>query len=172
MNRTRRAAIGVIGALALVCNAAARPAAAAHPAVVPLQGTVTEVYDGQTLQVTQTDGSAIEVRLAGIDAPLSCQPWGPESRAALKDWVQGRLVTVLPVGAPVKGRVVGTVKLEDAVINSRMAEEGHAWSQRVKWDRGPYVKQERLAHSLGRGLFSKGGAVRPADFKRNNRPCA
>jgi len=136
-----------------------------------LQGTVTEVYNGQTLQITQPGGAAVEVRLAGVDVPEPCQNWGPDARDALKAWVMGRQVTVTPSGRAEKGRIAATVTLEGANINSRMVEEGHAWSVRERYDRGPYVKQERMAHSLLRGLHAAGGALRPADFRRQHGPC-
>ncbi|MCB1983320.1 MAG: excalibur calcium-binding domain-containing protein [Rhodoferax sp.] len=52
-----------------------------------------------------------------------------------------------------------------------MVAEGHAWSLRTKWDRGPYVAQERMARSLDRGLHAAGGAIAPAEFRRRNGPC-
>lgn len=176
MNRRRAALAATACTLVFAFGVAAPPAARAAKRALapPLEGSVTEVYDGQTLQVTRTDGHAVDVRLAGVEAPLICQTWGPESRDALKDWVMGRLVVVHAAGAgdaKGKGPLPGTVTLEGENINRRLVEEGHAWSQRVKWDHGPYVKEERVAHALGRGLFSMPDAVRPADFRRNNRPC-
>lgn len=152
---------------------AAASAVAAPPkaAPAPLQGTVTEVYDGDTVLVNPVSGAAFQVRLNGIDAPETCQPWGPEAKAALKDWVLDRIVSIAPAGRAEKGRISGTLTLEGANINSRMVEEGHAWSVRVRWDQGPFVKQERMAKSLGRGLHGQNGAVMPSDFRRTHRPC-
>lgn len=144
-------------------------AMAASPAA--LQGTVSEVYDGDTVLVNPVSGAPFQVRLVGIDAPEMCQSWGPESKAALKEWVLDRLVTITPAGRAEKGRIGGTLHLEGANINSRMVEEGHAWSTRVRWDQGPFVKQERMAKSLGRGLHAEKGAVMPSDFRRTHRPC-
>jgi micrococcal nuclease len=50
-----------------------------------LQGIVTHVSDGDTLWI-EVDQSRkpIKVRLQGIDAPESCQPWGRQAHEALK----------------------------------------------------------------------------------------
>lgn len=158
-------------ALAAAALGLAFAAAAAPKAQAPLQGTVTEVYDGETVLVNPVSGAAFQVRLSGIDAPETCQAWGPEAKAALKEWVFDRPVTVVPAGRAEKGVIGGTLMLEGVNINRRLVEEGHAWSVRVRWDEGPFVKQERVAKALGRGLFSEPGAIKPSDFRRKNRPC-
>jgi len=157
----------VIAATAMLAVCGFGPAAAS----APLQGTVTEVYDGDTVLLNPVSGAAFQVRLTGIDAPETCQPWGPEAKAALRDWVLDRIVLITPAGRAEKGRINGTLVLEGANINRRMVEEGHAWSARVRWDQGPFVKQERMAKSLGRGLHGQTGAVMPSDFRRTHRPC-
>jgi hypothetical protein len=52
-----------------------------------------------------------------------------------------------------------------------MVQEGHAWSNRYKYDRGPYVADERMAKALSRGFNRDGGAVMPKDFRREHGPC-
>jgi Excalibur calcium-binding domain len=49
--------------------------------------------------------------------------------------------------------------------------DGHAWSVRYKYDRGPYVAEERMAIALKRGVHADGGAVMPRDFRQRNGPC-
>jgi endonuclease YncB( thermonuclease family) len=53
-----------------------------------------------------------------------------------------------------------------------MVAEGHAWSTRGRWDRGPLVKEERMAQALKRGMH--GGAkdlTPPAQFRKLRGPC-
>lgn len=161
----------ITAACAAALLACSLGAVAAPKAAAPLQGTVTEVYDGDTVLVNPVSGAAFQVRLNGIDAPETCQDWGPEAKAALKDWVLDRIVTLTPAGRAEQGRMSATLVLEGANINGRMVSEGHAWSVRVRWDQGPYVKQERQAKALGRGLHGQGNAVMPSDFRRTHRPC-
>ena len=158
----------ITAALALVAAAAA---SAAPPPPPPLLGKATQVIDGNNLVIVTADGQSVPVRLAGIDAPEICQTWGVEARDALKDWVLDQPVSVKTVSRNKSGLVIGTVVVDGAEINRRMVEEGHAFSQRTKWDRGPYVKEERIAHSLARGMYSAGVAENPSLFKREQKAC-
>jgi micrococcal nuclease len=182
-DRRHRAAAGVVARVDRCANGwesrmtrtrwilAAGLWAAAASAASALQGEVMRVDDGDTLWLRTADGKAKEVRLSGIDAPEICQAWGPEARDALKEWVLDRPAVVQPAGHDDKGRLLGALVVDGANINRRMVEEGHAWSLRVKWDNGPFVKQERMAHALGRGLHSMPGAVPPREFLRTHGPC-
>jgi micrococcal nuclease len=166
--------------VALLCGAlAAGPCLAAAPAArsAGVQGTVTSVVDGDSLWVTPDGGGkAIEVRLAGIDAPEICQAHGPEARQFLVELVLKRPVRLVVARGGTAhdryGRTLGTVFRSDGEVNRRMVEEGHAWSIRGKWDRGPYVSQERMARALNRGLHKAGSAaLRPKDFRQRHGPC-
>ncbi len=147
-----------------VALAKAAPAAA-------MQGLVTRVTDGNTLTVTPSGAAPVVVRLRDIDAPELCQPWGDEARKALSEWTLNRPATVRLSGRDGAGRVLGVVFVEGANLNQRMVEEGQAWSVRTRWDQGPMVRQERMAHSLGRGLHGVSGSIMPRDFRRAYGPC-
>ena len=168
MNVLRRALCGLWAAACCL-------AAAAAPAM--LEGKVSRVVDGDSLWLepaatsTATSAAPVELRLEGIDAPEICQAWGPEAKQALSALVLGRQVSVRTVGRDMHGRTLGTVYLEAQNINKLMVQEGHAWSSRYKYDRGPYVADERMARALSRGLNREGGAVMPRDFRRLNGPC-
>jgi endonuclease YncB( thermonuclease family) len=151
------------GRVGLVLAAAAFAAAAATPA---LEGKVVQVIDGQTVVLQAAGGKPVQVRLAGIVAPEICQPWGPEARDALKDFVFELQVRVADASTDRGGRVTGALLLDKVDIGSRMVEEGHAWSVRTQWDRGPWVKQERVAKALRRGLHSVAGVVAPGPGPR------
>ena len=56
-------------------------------------------------------------------------------------------------------------------IGDRMVRDGHAWSARFKYDRGPYMAEERMAVALKRGLHGEAGAVMPRDFRQRNGEC-
>ncbi len=138
-----------------------------------LQATVARVTDGDSLWLEPlSPGAPVELRLEGIDAPEICQAWGPEAKQALADLVLGRQVSVKTSGRDTHGRTLGTVYLGTQNINKTLVQEGHAWSTRYKYDRGPYVADERMAKALSRGLNRDGGAIMPRDFRRLNGPCA
>jgi micrococcal nuclease len=137
-----------------------------------LEGKVTRVTDGDSLWIEPAaPGAPVELRLEGIDAPEICQAWGPEAKQELSDRVLGQQVSVKTVGRDTHGRTLGTLYLGTQNINKLMVQEGHAWSTRYKYDRGPYVADERMAKALSRGLNQGGGAVMPRDFRQLNGPC-
>lgn len=135
-------------------------------------GVVTYVSDGDTVWVAMPAGSTpVKLRIEGIDAPEICQDWGPEAREALAYRVLGRAVLVKVRGLDTYGRRIGTLYDETEDIGQRMIKDGHAWSLRYKWDRGPYVPEERMAKSLSRGLHAKGGAIQPREFRQRHGSC-
>jgi endonuclease YncB( thermonuclease family) len=136
-----------------------------------IEGRVERVTDGDSVWLAPAAGPPVEVRLLGIDAPEGCQAGGPESRRALEALALGRDARLQTKGRDMHGRTLGTLFVDGVNLNQRQVEEGQAWSMRYKWDQGPYVKQERMAKALGRGLFADGGAVMPRDFRRNHGPC-
>jgi micrococcal nuclease len=136
-----------------------------------LEGRVERVTDGDSVWLAPAAGPPVEVRLLGIDAPEGCQAGGPEARRALEALALGRDARLQTKGRDTHGRTLGTLFVDGVNLNQRQVEEGHAWSMRYKWDQGPYVKQERMAKALGRGLFASGGAVMPRDFRRDHGPC-
>ena len=162
----RRAGVlaGLIGAMPWA--RAARPAPA-------WRGRVTHVSDGDSLWVRPEGGDAkpVEIRLADIDAPEICQPWGPEARDALRERVNGQVVSVHPVGRDGFGRLLARVQVAGQDLGRQLVVDGHAWSQRTRWDRGPLVKEESVARALNRGLFATPRAQMPRDFRKTQGPC-
>ncbi|HZF81192.1 MAG TPA: thermonuclease family protein [Rubrivivax sp.] len=141
------------------------PAAAGRPPT-PVQGTVGRVVDGDTLWFMPAGQAPVVVRLRDIDAPEICQPWGPEAKQALIDLALHRQATLRGMARDSHGRTLGSIAVDGVDVGALMVAEGHAWSARTRYDRGPLVKQERMAKALGRGLHATGGAVMPREFRQ------
>jgi endonuclease YncB( thermonuclease family) len=147
-------------------------ASLAQAAAPRLEGKVSRVTDGDSLWIEPPAPAApVELRLEGIDAPEICQAWGPEAKQALAELVLGQQVSVKTSGRDTHGRTLGTVFLGTQNVNKTLVQEGHAWSMRYKYDRGPYVADERMAKALSRGLNRDGGAILPRDFRQQHGPC-
>jgi endonuclease YncB( thermonuclease family) len=144
--------------------------AVAAPAA-PVLGTVVRVVDGDTLWLTPPGKAPLVVRLRDMDAPEICQPWGLQARQALVDLALHRQATLRGVARDTHGRTVGSITIEGVDVGPLMVAEGHAWSTRTRYDRGPLVKQERMAKALGRGLHGAGGAIMPRDFRQAQGAC-
>lgn len=119
------------------------------------EGRVVRVKDGDSIVVERHDVKRrSEVRLAGIDAPELTQPWGIQSRSALRRMVQGKPVTVEVTDRDRYGRLVGKVWQGRAYVNAEMARSGNAWA----FDRYLPDKAIRAGHEEARrqkrGLWS------------------
>ncbi len=167
--------LGVIVMMAEGASAAlAAPSvgAALAPQSAVIEGTVSKVFDGDSLLLQPAaPAAAVQVRLLHIDAPEICQSGGPQSRDALAELVLNKDVLVQTVGRDSYGRVIGRVRVGAVDASIWQVEQGHAWSARSKWDRGPLVKQERMAKALSRGLHSEPRPLLPKDFRARNGPC-
>jgi endonuclease YncB( thermonuclease family) len=158
--------------MTLGCTAPPAQAQAGSRPAKGQQGLVVAVTDGDTLTLRLPDGKPVTVRLRDIDAPEICQPWGPEAKAALSELALNKLAILTPATRDGYGRVVGRITVEELDVGRRLVEEGHAWSTRTRYDRGPLVKQERMAKALGRGLHAQvPSAIPPWAWRREKGLC-
>lgn len=86
------------GAIAVLISAVAASSAAAR---VRVSAMVTDVVDGQRLNARAADGTAVGVRLIGVDTPTGRECGGSRARTQLARLVRGRAVTL--VSDPVQG---------------------------------------------------------------------
>ena len=142
------------------------------PAPTELTGQVSRIVDGDTLWLkTAAQSEPVVVRIEGIDAPESCQPGGVEATQALVRLALNRNVRVRLAAKDEWGRTVGKVFDGTVDLGDRMVRDGHAWSTRFKYDRGPYVAEERMAIALKRGVHAEGGALQPREFRQRHGEC-
>lgn len=119
------------------------------------EGQVVRVKDGDSILVHRADVKRTsEVRLAGIDAPELAQPWGIQSRTALRRLVLNKPVRVEVTDRDRYGRLVGWVSQGRSNVNVAMVRSGNAWA----FDR--YIKSAQVraaqaeAKRDGRGLWA------------------
>jgi endonuclease YncB( thermonuclease family) len=118
-----------------------------------LRGEVVGISDGDTLTLLTTDRQQVRVRLAGIDAPESRQPWGSWAQQALSALVFRKTVVVMVQDTDRYGRTVGTVWVDRLNVNAEMVRQGHAWVYRQYLrDRSLLALEE--ARQARRGLWS------------------
>lgn len=146
-----------------------------------IEGQVTNVSDGDTLQVTDHLGTKVKVRLYGIDAPETAkgnklgQPYGTESHQALQTKIMGQNVRLEVLDVDKYRRLVALVWQSGRNINLEMVAEGHAWAYRKYLDaahKAEFISAEDRARKGRVGLWRqdnpqapwesrKGGAARP-----------
>jgi endonuclease YncB( thermonuclease family) len=144
----------------------------ADPRPTELTGLVIRVIDGDTFWLRVVDGQPHEVvRLQNIDAPESCQPGGKDSTQALSRLVLNKTVTVKIAARDDYSRLIAKVFEGATDVGEQLVRDGHAWSQRDQYGRGPLMAYQRMAQTLKRGVHAPGDAVEPREFRRVNGPC-
>ena len=145
----------------------------AESATRELAGQISRVVDGDTLWFRPDDPAEplVAVRLRGIDAPESCQVWGRQATAALREQFQGRPATLRLHGQDDYRRTLGTLRVAGQDVNGALVEQGHAWAWRDAHGRSPYLQQEAAALSARQGLHGIPAAETPWDFSLRHGRC-
>ncbi len=133
-----------------------------------LIGSVIKVVDGDTLDVQVGPGKH-RIRLAEIDAPERNQPWGDEAKQGLAFKVLKQEVRVVVTDTDRYGRQVGKIFLGQTDINRSMVSEGHAWVYRQYSQDERLIEIEIMAREAGVGLWNRGDAVPPWDWRKGKR---
>lgn len=149
-------AIGILSA-ALVAAATALPA--------PFEAAVAGVSDGDSIVVIH-DGGPLPVRLDGIDAPESGQPWARKARERAAALMRGKTVRVLPRDHDTKyDRLVARVEVDGRDVSETLVAEGLAWHY-VRFSSDPRLAEaERSARAAKRGLWADPKPIAPWDWR-------
>lgn len=150
-----------------------------------IEGIVTRVSDGDTIQVKDAYGTKVKIRFYGIDAPeteksnkrtgrvsKAGQPYGEEAFRALQSKVVRQKVRLDVMDIDRYGRTVSTVWLGNRNINKEMVEEGWAWAYKQYLDRAHvsgYIQAEEQARSKRLGLWKQSNPQPPWEFRKQQR---
>jgi endonuclease YncB( thermonuclease family) len=144
----------------------------AYVVAASLHGTVTHVSDGDTIWVRpDRGGPPVAVRLVGIDAPESCQAFGPQSQQALANRVLHEPVTVRTRAVDEYHRRLARVEHAGEDINAWMVRQGYAWSMTYQGRRGAYAQLETQARRTHAGLWAQRDPENPRSFRQRFGPC-
>jgi endonuclease YncB( thermonuclease family) len=146
------------------------------------EGTVTKVLDGNTLLITDSRGTKLNIRLFGIDAPEAeitnmktgivskgGQPFGVNAYEALLTMVINKPVRVESMAIDQYKRTVAIVICNDKNINKEMLRFGWAWAYRQYLDipyASEYIKLEDHARKERRGLWQQSNPQPPWEFRK------
>ena len=154
----------------------ALPCLAKEP-IRTIEGTVTKVSDGDTIQVMDNLGTKVKVRFYGIDAPETeksnkrtghvskeGQPYGEESFKALQGKLNRQKVRLDIMAIDQYKRSVALVWLGNRNINLEMVSEGWAWAYKQYLDRpysSEFIQNEEQARSKRLGLWKQSNPQPP-----------
>jgi endonuclease YncB( thermonuclease family) len=150
-----------------------------------IEGLVIKVSDGDTINVMDSLGTKVKVRLYGIDAPETeksnrrtghiskpGQPYGDEASTALQSKVYRKMVKLEIMDIDRYKRSVGIVWLNEEDINQEMVAEGYAWAYRQYLDRphaSEYLKAEESARLKKLGIWQQYNPQPPWEFRKSQR---
>lgn len=171
-----------VGLLCLVGWLLLASDALAKEPIRTIEGIVTKVSDGDTIQITDNLGTMVKIRLYGIDAPETTkrkkktdqiskpgQPYGEEAYQALRQKVKLKQVSCDVYDIDKYRRLVAIVMLNGRDINREMIAEGHAWAYR-KYLRSPmaadYILSEEKARRDRKGLWQQDNPQAPYEFRK------
>ncbi len=150
-----------------------------------IEGIVTKVTDGDTINVSDDQGTKVKVRLYGIDAPETKksnkktghvskpgQPYGEEAWKALESKVYRKRVKLEAMDIDRYKRLVSLVWLGSRNINREMVIEGYAWAYKQYLDRpykSDFIRAEAEARQKSLVLWQQTTPQPPWEFRRSHK---
>jgi micrococcal nuclease len=140
----------------------------AHCREADFTGLVARVVDGDTIAVMRGN-EPVKVRLEGIDAPETGQPFGTKAKQALSGKIFGQIVMIKVTGKDRYGRTLGVVWLGSRDINLELVAEGWAWHfKRYSKDKA-LADAEKDARAKKSGLWADAHPIAPWDWRRTEK---
>ena len=153
---TRRIAIGLVLACALVAPALAQADFVAR---------VLIVHEGDRLTIYH-QGRRDMVYLRGVDCPELKQPYGKQAKRATAAYIANREVVVPDLKRDRQGRMTVDILLPDGrQIAHELVKEGLAWVHPGGFGDQAMKDMEELARAAGTGLWSEPNPIPPWKWK-------
>ncbi len=137
-----------------------------------LIGKVVRITDGDTLVILDATQTQHKIRLAGIDAPESKQPFGQKSKERLSQSVAGQQVAVDWSKRDRYDRIIGKIIYDGKDVNLAQIRTGLAWwyrkyaQEQSPVDRQLYEAAEDRARADQVGLWSDKDPIPPWDWRK------
>lgn len=153
---------GILSCVGRLCLLAAT---ALQPGDDVWRGKAESAVDGDTLRVRDGSDRLQKVRILGIDAPESGQPFFAAAREHLAKVTRDREVEVTPAGTDAQGRTVARVSMNGNDLAIDMLEAGLAWYQRGDTESAALEAEERKARARSQGLWIDKDPIAPWDWR-------
>jgi endonuclease YncB( thermonuclease family) len=136
-----------------------------------LKGKVVSVPDGDTIVILNAKNETFKIRLKGIDAPESGQPFGQRAKQRLSTLVFNQNVVVEWNERDRYGRILGKVQKNGQDICLKMIQNGFAWhfkrfeQSQTEEDRINYSEAEEISRQQEIGLWTDPNPIPPWDYR-------
>lgn len=142
----------------LIFVAAAAPAAS-------MQGKVTRVIDGNTLEFTSSEGDKYTIVLSGIDCPELTQAFGDEARICLQKLALNKKATVTIKGKDRTGNSIAEVLVAGkSDPRVQLLKEGLAWTEENA-SKSELESYKLESQSKKKGLWKDANPTPPWTFR-------
>ncbi|MFC6277144.1 thermonuclease family protein [Psittacicella hinzii] len=142
------------------------------------QCKVTSVHDGDTVRCNiPGTNKFIRVRLLGIDAPETNQPYGKQAGDVLRHLVNNKMVYLYTTGADRYGRFLGAIYILQNNntlfnVNQYLVSSGNVWS--YKFYRKNHMSEffDKLMYEAANkrlGLWAQDNPINPKDWRDGRR---
>lgn len=132
------------------------------------EGEVIHVTDGDTFDCI-LEGKEVTIRLYGVDAPESGQPYGDDAEQWLRDQISDKSLNIERIEEGYYGRTIAIVKINGKNINGALVKNGLAWVSDRYCDReklcNRWRKYQQQARNGDVGLWSQPNPVAPWDYR-------
>jgi endonuclease YncB( thermonuclease family) len=167
----KRTLTGLLAGLLICLTGSASVAPDDHQ----LRGRVVAIADGDTLTLLDASKQQYKIRLEGIDAPESGQPFGKRSKQSLSDLAFNIEARASCPKIDRYGRRVCKVLVGGVDVGLEQIKRGMAWhfkryeNEQSPEDRVAYATAEVQARETGRGLWRDLHPVPPWEWRKSRR---
>jgi endonuclease YncB( thermonuclease family) len=137
-----------------------------------LSGLVVGISDGDTVTLLDSNHQQHRIRLSGIDAPESHQPFGQKSKASLSAMIFNRNVVAECGKTDRYRRYICKILVNNVDANLEQLKGGMAWwyrqyaKEQSPKDREDYEVAESTAKAQRLGIWSDKNPVPPWEWRR------
>jgi micrococcal nuclease len=148
-------------------NYQAPPADSTNENQTIIHGKVISISDGDTIDVLDQSRKTIRIRLFGVDAPETGQPFSKNAKQFISSRVGGKIVDVIQRDRDRFGRAIGDVIIEGRRLSVDIVAAGLAWHyvQFAPNDQ-ELASAERFARQSKLGLWSDSRHVPPWEWRK------
>lgn len=129
------------------------------------EGKVVQIYDGDTLGVSTSQGETKVLRLAYIDCPELNQNFGDRAKRNLEKLLLDKKIKFKIVTTDSFNRPHAVITLNNIIINQKQVHDGFAWAT-SRTTSNSYLSLEAQARKYKKGIWNTQNPISPWMFRK------